>query len=233
MFHIDIGIVAEAARMSAEYNEIQNTPENKERNRIMQEHFAAVRRKGEAAAEAQHIAAQAPVEHAGALAIIAQRDALREALRQVAPGHHLISKTGRFLQDGREEIGDQTLYVAPFDAALREKMGCATPDMYRICPVGTKPPLYPTAQQTWCNHFQKYCISIATQRGAAAQRNALRAALREVSPQHALISPTGRFYHDGTLTPQIGDQEIYSAVFDQVIYANTNLRPTAYRRVAR
>lgn len=59
---------------------------------------------------------------------------------------------------------------------------------------------------------QKLAAAYADQAGKAAQRAALREALRQLDPNHPLLQKTGQRYSDGR--EQIGDQVFYENGFD-------------------
>lgn len=64
--------------------------------------------------------------------------------------------------------------------------------------------------------------------GLVAQRAALRAALRQVCPEHPLLQPTGDVYNDGTA--QVGDQLAYDLAFDRTLRERGVADPESHRR---
>ncbi|GJD97450.1 DUF4823 domain-containing protein [Methylobacterium iners] len=77
-----------------------------------------------------HIEAQANAEiekgnraihrlNCNVLALQAQRQALLDALREAAPGHPLLARTGRVYADGRRELAYEVPYVERFNREAR------------------------------------------------------------------------------------------------------------------
>jgi hypothetical protein len=62
------------------------------------------------------------VERASEKATIAQRDALKSALKEAAPNHKLFRKTGRKYKNGNDETEFGTIFIKTFDDNLRGKV---------------------------------------------------------------------------------------------------------------
>jgi hypothetical protein len=158
---------------------------------------------------------------------VAQREALRAALRQVAANHKLLAPTGQFYSDGVAQTGDQPLYDEAFDRRLASLME-RDPKTIRRYAVGTRKPLYPKQPQMMGETYRVQAnINDACVHGVSAQRQALRAALRLVAPRHPLLMPTGRVYSDGSA--QIGDQVLYDKWFDKWFEKNIWRDPKQHR----